>query len=130
MFYVDVDVDVDSTHRSRERRGDRHGKETDMTTEPRPLTAKTSIGAWLQHPEGGPLIRELLGRGGFDETALAPVRELPLRQLVALSQGQLPQAVVDDLVARANGAVALRRTPRRARRGRSGSCRAGSMAAQ
>ncbi len=46
-----------------------------MTTEVRPLTAKSSIGTWLKHPEGGPLIRELLAQGGFDENTLAPVRE-------------------------------------------------------
>jgi NADPH:quinone reductase-like Zn-dependent oxidoreductase len=53
----------------------------------------------------GPLIRELLAQGGFDESTLAPVRDLPLEQLVTLSQGQLPQAVVDDLVSRANDGV-------------------------
>ena len=76
-----------------------------MAPEPRPLTAKSSIGSWLGHPEGGPLIRQLLAQGGFDESTLAPVRELPLQQLVAMSQGQLPQSVVDDLVLRANGGV-------------------------
>ena len=78
-----------------------------MTTNDRPLTGSTSIGDWLDHPEGGALVREVLGQGGaFDESSLAPVRGLPLRQLVALSQGQLPQALVDDLVLRANGGVA------------------------
>jgi hypothetical protein len=77
-----------------------------MATQPTPLTANSSIGSWLQHPEGGQLIRELLAQGGFDESSLAPVRELPLQQLVAMSQGQLPQSVVDDLVLRANGGVA------------------------
>lgn len=77
-----------------------------MATDPKPLTANSSIGKWLQHPEGGPLIRELLAQGGFDESRLTPVRDLPLQQLVALSRGQLPQAVVNDLVARANGGVA------------------------
>ena len=43
-------------------------------------------------------------RIGARET-LAPVRGLPLQQLVAMSQGQLPQSVVDDLVLRANGGV-------------------------
>lgn len=76
-----------------------------MATEPKPLTATSSIGTWLQHPEGGPLVRALLGRSGFDESTLAPVRELPLQQLVTLSQGQLPQSVVDDLVTQANGGV-------------------------
>jgi NAD(P)-dependent dehydrogenase (short-subunit alcohol dehydrogenase family) len=78
-----------------------------MTTHDRPLTGSTSIGDWLDHPEGGALVREVLGQGGaFDESSLAPVRGLPLQQLVALSQGQLPQAIVDDLVLRANGGVA------------------------
>src|SRR5881398_1018084 len=70
------------------------------------LTANSSIGDWLEHPEGGPLIRRVLGQGGsFDEQMLAPVRNLPLQQLVPLSQGQLPQSVVDDLVRSANGGV-------------------------
>lgn len=74
-----------------------------MTTAP--LTATSSIGTWLDHPEGGPLVRELLGRGGFDESRLTPVRHLPLQQLVVMSQGRLPQDVVDALVAGAHGGV-------------------------
>lgn len=54
--------------------------------ESKPLTANSSIGTWLQHPEGGPLIRELLAQGGFDESTLAPVRDLPLQQLITLSR--------------------------------------------
>jgi len=78
-----------------------------MATEPKQLTAGSTIGTWLDHPEGGPLIRAVLGaQGGFDESQLAPVRGLPLQQLVALSQGQLPQSVIDDLVLQANGGVA------------------------
>jgi NAD(P)-dependent dehydrogenase (short-subunit alcohol dehydrogenase family) len=37
---------------------------------------------------------------------LAPIKGLPLQQLVALSQGQLPQSTVDDLVLQANGGIA------------------------
>ena len=69
------------------------------------LTAETPIGEWVAHPEGGPLIRSLLAEAGVDETVLAPVRLLPLGQLVALSQGKLAQDVVDDLVTRANHGV-------------------------
>ncbi|MFF4507094.1 SDR family NAD(P)-dependent oxidoreductase [Streptomyces sp. NPDC001401] len=36
---------------------------------------------------------------------LAPVRTLPLQQLVAVSQGHLPQSVVDELVLQANDGV-------------------------
>lgn len=67
------------------------------------LTASTSIGEWLDHPNASNLIRELLSASGIDATVLAPIRGLPLQQLVALSQGQLPQSVIDDLVLRANG---------------------------
>jgi len=70
------------------------------------LTGSTSIGDWLDHPEGGPLLREALSQGGsFEESALAPVRGLALQQLVVLSQGQVPQELVDDLVLRVNGGV-------------------------
>lgn len=74
-------------------------------TDPKPLTATSTIGTWLQHPEGGPIIRELLTATGADESTLAPVLGLPLQQLVALSQGAMPQSVVDDLVLRVNGGV-------------------------
>jgi NAD(P)-dependent dehydrogenase (short-subunit alcohol dehydrogenase family) len=70
------------------------------------LTGSSSIRAWLAHPEGGALIRQALGQGGaFDETQLAPVLDLPLQQLVAMSQGQLPQELVDSLVLQVNGGV-------------------------
>ncbi|WP_206784860.1 SDR family NAD(P)-dependent oxidoreductase [Amycolatopsis sp. MtRt-6] len=75
-----------------------------MTTTER-LTADSPIGEWVAHPDGGPLIRALLAEAGVDETVLAPVRLLPLRQLVTLSQGRLAQDVVDDMVARANHGV-------------------------
>ena len=77
-----------------------------MTEASKPLTAKSSVGEWLAHRDGGPLLRELLAQAGFDEKVLAPVRQLSLERLAALSQGQLEQSVIDDLVVRANGGVA------------------------
>lgn len=74
-------------------------------TDPKPLTAHSTIGEWLAHPKGAPLIQGLLAQAGVGEETLAPVRGLPLQQLVALSQGRLPQSVVDDLVLRVNGGV-------------------------
>ncbi|PYY37858.1 short-chain dehydrogenase [Curtobacterium sp. MCJR17_055] len=67
------------------------------------LTAASTVGTWLDHPVGGELIRELLAQGGTDPESLTPVRGLPLQQLVALSNGQLPQAAIDGLVLAANG---------------------------
>lgn len=69
------------------------------------LTGASTIGHWLEHPEGGALLRGLLEAGGTDPSSLAPVRGLPLQQLVELSQGAMPQSVIDDLVAKANGGV-------------------------
>ena len=69
------------------------------------LTANSTVGDWLTHEKGGPALRELLGQGGFDESTLARVRTLPLATLVEVSQGRLPQAVVDSLVAAVNDGV-------------------------
>ncbi|GAA2909941.1 NAD(P)-dependent dehydrogenase (short-subunit alcohol dehydrogenase family) [Microbacterium keratanolyticum] len=67
------------------------------------LTAQSSIGDWLNDPTGGELIKGLLAQSGANADSLAPILGLPLQQLVALSQGQMPQSVVDDLVRAANG---------------------------
>ena len=76
-----------------------------MSKDTAQLTAQSAIGSWLYHPKGGPLIRDLLEASGTDDRALAPVRRLPLQQLVAMSQGQMPQSIVDDLVREVNGGV-------------------------
>ncbi len=68
----------------------------------KPLTGRSSIRAWFKHPVGGPLLRELLAQGGADEKTLAPLKLLPLEQLVKLSKGAMPQSAVDELVAKAN----------------------------
>ncbi len=74
-------------------------------SEQTPLTASSTIAQWLDSEVGGPLIRGFLAGSGGSEDSLAPVRGLPLQQLVALSQGQLPQSVIDDLVRQANDGV-------------------------
>ncbi|WP_423494510.1 hypothetical protein [Microbacterium esteraromaticum] len=67
------------------------------------LTAHSTIGEWLNDDIGGDLIRALLAQSGADPEQLTPVLGLPLQQLVAMSQGAMPQSVVDDLVRAANG---------------------------
>ncbi|MFS0853307.1 SDR family NAD(P)-dependent oxidoreductase [Microbacterium sp. 179-I 3D4 NHS] len=67
------------------------------------LTAHSTIGEWLDDPTGGPLIRGLFEQTGADPALLTPVLGLPLQQLVVMSQGAMPQSVVDDLVRAANG---------------------------
>ncbi|WP_213815589.1 SDR family NAD(P)-dependent oxidoreductase [Glaciihabitans sp. dw_435] len=76
-----------------------------MSDTEKPLTANSSIAAWLAHPVGGPLVRGLLAASGANEDSLAPIGGLPLQQLVVMSQGQMPQSVVDGLVMQANGGV-------------------------
>jgi NAD(P)-dependent dehydrogenase (short-subunit alcohol dehydrogenase family) len=76
-----------------------------ISSSEKPLTANSAIADWLAHPEGGPLVRGLLAQAGVGEEMLAPIRGLPLQQLVSLSQGRMPQSVVDDLVLQANGGV-------------------------
>ncbi|GAA1126931.1 SDR family oxidoreductase [Citricoccus alkalitolerans] len=70
-----------------------------------PITARETIQQWLDHPAGGPVLRELLKQSGSDPAALGPALTLPLQQLVALSQGQLTQESVDAMVLQANGGV-------------------------
>ena len=69
------------------------------------LTASSTIGTWLDDPVGGPIVKGLLEASGATEETLTPLRTLPLQQLVTLSQGKMPQSVVDDLVKQANGGV-------------------------
>lgn len=67
------------------------------------LTAHSTIGEWLNDPTGGELIKGMLAQAGANPDSLTPVLGLPLQQMVVLSQGQMPQSVVDDLVRAANG---------------------------
>lgn len=76
-----------------------------MTDSSKPLTAASTVGEWLADPVGGPLVREMLAQGGMDESVLAPVSGLALQMLADMSQGAMPQSVVDDLVKAANGGV-------------------------
>ena len=62
------------------------------------LTSESTVAEWLDDPIGGFLVRDLLRHIGRDETLLAPVQAIPIQHLVPLSQGRLPQSVVDDLV--------------------------------
>lgn len=79
-----------------------------MSTTPQILTAASTVRAWLEHPDGGAAIRELLSEAGVGADALAPVSNLPLQELVTLSQGRLSQDVVDALVRRVGGGSADR----------------------
>ncbi|WP_350348298.1 SDR family NAD(P)-dependent oxidoreductase [Agromyces sp. G08B096] len=68
---------------------------------PKTLTGDDSIKTWLEHPVGGPIVRDLLAQAGQSPDALRPVSRLALKRLIKLSKGQFSQEMVDDLVARA-----------------------------
>jgi NAD(P)-dependent dehydrogenase (short-subunit alcohol dehydrogenase family) len=68
---------------------------------PAPLTGDSSIKTWLEHPVGGPIIREMLAQAGQNTEVLKPVSRLAIKRLIKLSKGQFSQEMVDDLVARA-----------------------------
>ena len=76
-----------------------------MSDDTTPLTGRSTVGRWLDHPTGGQLLRELLASAGLSADVLAPARQIPIEQLVALSQGQLSQDVIDDLIRSVNGGV-------------------------
>ncbi|MCK9792466.1 SDR family NAD(P)-dependent oxidoreductase [Isoptericola sp. 4D.3] len=63
------------------------------------LSASSTVGEWLDHPVGGPVLGGVLEQAGASAEALAPARNLPLEQLVTLSNGQFPAEMVDGLVA-------------------------------
>ncbi|OLT43607.1 short-chain dehydrogenase [Saccharomonospora sp. CUA-673] len=71
-----------------------------MSAAARGVTADSTVGEWLAHPEGGAALRELLGESGFGPEVLAPVSNLPLSELVQLSQGRLTDDHVETLVRR------------------------------
>ncbi|MBT2517110.1 SDR family NAD(P)-dependent oxidoreductase [Streptomyces sp. ISL-90] len=72
-----------------------------MTTSPAPLSGDSSIGTWLDHPVGGPILRDLLAQAGQNAEVMRPVRRLAIKRLVKLSRGSFTQEQVDELVRRA-----------------------------
>ncbi|GAA1714122.1 hypothetical protein GCM10009809_07920 [Isoptericola hypogeus] len=63
------------------------------------LSASSTVGEWIDHPVGGRIFGAVLEQAGASAEALAPARNLPLGQLVTLSNGQFPAEMVDGLVA-------------------------------
>lgn len=66
------------------------------------LTVKDSVGTWLKHPLGGPLIRDALAEAGVSEGALGPVSFFSLERVAGMVGDRIPAGAIDELVARAN----------------------------
>lgn len=82
-----------------------------MTAENTPLTSSSTIGTWLNHPVGGPIMNDLLAKAGQDASALRTVSKLSLDRLVEMSQGAFSQDLIDDLVRRAAAGEVPEGTP-------------------
>lgn len=72
-----------------------------MTEQNEALTANSTIGAWLQHPAGAPIVRGIAEQAGMDARALAVLRKVPLGRLIA-SSPNAPEGLANTLVAQAN----------------------------
>lgn len=74
-------------------------RSTDSGIQVRPVTAESTVRDWLDHPVGGDLLRTMLG--GASEDMLEPAMGLTLKQMAYYSQGQIPETVIEELVAKA-----------------------------
>ena len=70
-----------------------------MARKDKPLTAKSSIGDWLNHPVGGEIFRAMLAEAGQDEKVLAPVRLFSLQRVASMSKGMMSQELIDAATA-------------------------------
>lgn len=69
------------------------------------LSGDTKIKDWLAHPQGGPVLRKMLAEAGQDESQLNPVRNFAMKRLIPMSKGRFSEAVIEDLVAKAEAHV-------------------------
>jgi hypothetical protein len=66
------------------------------------LTLKDSVGTWLKHPVGGPLIRDALAEAGVDLKVLAPFSFFSLERVAGMAGDRIPAGLIDQLVTRTN----------------------------
>lgn len=65
------------------------------------LSEHSVIGAWLQHPVGSGIVRDIAQRAGLTERALSSLRKVPFASLIT-SSPNAPAGLVESLVAQAN----------------------------
>ncbi len=66
------------------------------------ISGDNSVGEWLDHPVGGVIFRDMLKQAGQNENVLRIVRKVSLNRLIEMSKGQFTQAMLDDMVQKAN----------------------------
>ena len=72
-----------------------------------PLTADSSIAAWLADPTGNALLTTMLAQGGQSPEVFGPIKRLAIKRLVKMSRGAFTQEMLDELVQRAASGNAL-----------------------
>ena len=77
-----------------------------MARQDRPLNGQRTIKEWLDHPKGGPIMKEVFARAGIEDSAIAQMLAVPLGALPGLSRGSFPQELADELILAANDGVA------------------------
>lgn len=71
------------------------------------LDASSSVGVWLDHPVGGPLLRELFAKIDQNERIFQPFRSLAIRQATRISGGAFTDEMLTDLVERTNSVAGV-----------------------
>lgn len=76
-----------------------------MTDRVAPIDAESTIGEWMRHPVGARIIAGIAAQGGISDSALRLARNVPLSRFLSAG-GALPDGMIDQLVAQANGGAA------------------------
>ena len=58
-----------------------------------PLTADSSIAAWLDDPTGNAILTEMLAQGGQTPDVFKPIKRLAIKRLVKMSRGAFSPSV-------------------------------------
>ena len=66
------------------------------------LTANSTVGEWIDDPQGAEVLGALVAQGGRDLSSFDPARGLTLRKLGEMSGGMLSDAVLEQLVRAVN----------------------------
>ncbi|WP_234988150.1 SDR family NAD(P)-dependent oxidoreductase [Demequina sp. NBRC 110056] len=65
------------------------------------LSGDTKMKDWLAHPQGGPVLRQMLAEAGQDPSRLKPVMNFSMKRLIPMSKGQFTEEKIAELVAKA-----------------------------
>lgn len=92
-------------HRDKKEAVPAQGASTPSGTTPA-ITGENTVGEWLDHPVGGVIFRDMLKQAGQNESVLRIVRRVSLNRLIEMSKGQFTQAMLDDMIQKANAGEA------------------------